>query len=116
MILHLLNASIMPSGADGLYMIQTISPTEAKYHYNNAKEVVSHIGHQGTADLLTLVLGKPIPVDRSPWDGTGSALICAMSFRAEEGHIYSAEEMAQFLHEGKIVFRRCVRYQQIRAL
>lgn len=36
----------------------------------NAEEVISYIGHKSTADLLSQLTGRPIPVNRGEWAPT----------------------------------------------
>lgn len=67
--------------------------------------VVSHIGHQSTADMMSTMLGRPVEMSRAPWDGTGFAIVCQLSFRGEEGRIYSAVEMSEFEARGLMTWR-----------
>lgn len=69
------------------------------------RAVVSHIGHQSTADLMGAALGQPVAMDRTPWDGSGIGIVCALAFRGEEGRVYSAAEMADFEARGLVTWR-----------
>ena len=91
--MHLLNTAIVPwfEGAARI-SIRAITLEEAREIL--PKTLVSHVGHQATATVLSGLLGREIPMDRSPWDGTGTALIFQSHQRLEEGKIYDAAEMA----------------------
>lgn len=69
------------------------------------RTVVSHIGHQSTADLVSAALGHPVAMDRTPWDGTGIGIVCTLAFRGEEGRIYDAAEMTEFEARGLVMWR-----------
>jgi hypothetical protein len=100
--LHLLNTTIIPAGSDGLYRATTITLDEAQRLFTAGVQAgdegwghypLSHIGHESTAALMTAALGSVIAVDRTPWDGSGSALVLQMAGRPPEGKILTVEEM-----------------------
>lgn len=103
-MIHLLNTAIIPADADGHYHITKIGVEDARAMCDGA-DLVSHIGHASTAALASTLLGVEVEVDRSQWDGTDLALVIQLTFRGEEGRIYTQEEMEGFLAEGKIVLR-----------
>jgi hypothetical protein len=57
----------------------------------------SAIGHQSTADLLTVLLDVPVPMNRIQYVQTvgESALVFKLNGRPEEGRIYTVEEIQQ---------------------
>lgn len=103
-MIHLLNTAIIPAGCDGRWEVKPLS-LEAARAYLQAHEWASHIGHASTAALASALLGAAVPMDRTPWDGTGRALVVQLTFRGEEGRVYTAQEMAEFHAEGKIALR-----------
>ena len=69
--LHLLNTTIIPAGADGLYRATTITLDEARHLFAagvNAGDEgwghypQSHVGHESTAALMTTALGSAVKV------------------------------------------------------
>jgi len=94
MSLHLLNTAIIPWFDGGATVeVRSLSLEEAKSLLQE-HTLVSHVGHQATASVLSGLLGREVKMDRSPWDGSGVALVFQSHSRLEEGKIYSAEEMA----------------------
>lgn len=97
MFVHLLNTTIIPANADGVYEATTIDLARAREIVYDGMahdgQVFSHIGHQATADILTMALEMSIAVDRTPWDGSGKAVVLQMAGRPPEGEILTVEEM-----------------------
>ena len=93
MSLHILNTAIVPwfSGSANTRLheinLETARQLVADY------EIVSHVGHAATASVLTGLLGQEVKMDRTPWDGSGFALIFQSHSRLEEGKVYTVEEM-----------------------
>ena len=70
------------------------------------KEIVSAVGHTGTAALLTTLLGIEIPVNRvmiTLEKGT-PLLVFALLIRLEEGRVLAKEEVEALFREGKAAF------------
>lgn len=103
-MIHLLNTAIMPSGCDGYWRVKPLSLEAARDIVADGRWT-SHIGHESTAALASALLGVDVPMSREPWDGTGIGLVVQLAFRGEEGRVYTAEEMAAFYTEGKVVLR-----------
>tara|TARA_R110000868_G_scaffold56338_7_gene174463 strand:- start:1655 stop:2038 length:384 start_codon:yes stop_codon:yes gene_type:complete len=116
---HLLNTAIIPSFT-GLFRVYggsyTVEQARAALRTRGQGigedfdgpepvEVVSHVGHQSTSDMMSTMLGRPIEMSRAPWDGTGFAIVCQLAFRGEEGRVYSVEEMAEFEARGLVTWR-----------
>lgn len=96
MTIHLLNTSILPSGgAVRALRVPTDARTAASLlaHYPS----VSHIGHESTAAILSALVGRTVPMDRTPLMLTeGEATVCVvfqLRGRAPEGVILSAAEV-----------------------
>jgi hypothetical protein len=92
-MLHLLNTCIIPTQAgDCDVRVFTLTAEEAvRMAVDTA--FTSHIGHQGTADLLTTLFGVEVPASREPWDGTGTGLVFQLQQRLPEGKILTLEEV-----------------------
>lgn len=62
---------------------------------------VSAIGHAGTADLLSVLLGLPVPVvrQRVALKPGERALVLRLTTRLPEGRILSADDLAQIPYE-----------------
>lgn len=103
-MIHLLNTAIIPAGCEGRWEVAPLT-LEAARNLISERRWNSHIGHESTAALASALLSVEVPMSREPWDGTGRALVVQLAFRGEEGRVYTAEEMASFHMEGKIVLR-----------
>lgn len=101
-VIHVINSPVVPT--DGTWQRKSISVDEARALVRVASDVVSHIGHSSTAELLTQLLGVPVPVRRDRWDGSGTALVFALSVRLHEGQVLSKEEIEALLDEGRVSF------------
>ena len=109
---YLLNAfspSMFSDKESMAVFFQKLTVKEAKDYFNYAQErgynIISAIGHEGTARLLSQILNHDIPFDRkqislSRFD---CGLIITLAFRPEEGRVYSYEELMQLFAENKIV-------------
>lgn len=66
----------------------------------------SAVGHQSTADLLSELTGVKVPCERKEvkLHPSDRGVIITLSFRPEEGRVYSLEELLEFLREKKIKF------------
>lgn len=96
-MLHLLNTTIIPAGCDGLFAVRTISLDEARDVFWEAMahdgSVFSHVGHEATAALMSEALRAAIAASRTPWDGSGHALVLQLAGRPPEGRVLTVEEM-----------------------
>jgi hypothetical protein len=88
---------------------QKISFQEAKEVFqafqNKGYTIISAIGHEGTAKLLSQILDYEVPFNRIQitLSKGNIGLIITLAFRPEEGRIFNYEELKQFFDEGKIV-------------
>lgn len=89
----LLNTSILT--AFGNYTYFEISGDEARELVQNARRVTSAVGHKATAEVLTELLGVPVPENRIQYfQGIGNtALVFKLNARVPEGVILSRQEL-----------------------
>jgi hypothetical protein len=101
--LTLLNTSIVTSY--GTFCYERLSLDEARQlvreFQQQGKTIRSAIGHQSTADLLSRLLGFPVPVNRTEFEQTrdDAALIFKPKKRVSEGQILSREELEALGYE-----------------
>ena len=100
----LLNTTIVTT--DGDYSVKTISLDEAKELVKDA-DVLSAIGHQSTADILTNLLEIPVEMNRIQYSQEiGDIALCfKLNGRPEEGKILTAEEIEEMGYEFKTMTR-----------
>jgi len=107
-ILSAFSLSMIPyQGWVHLYL-KEVSPEEAKKVIAEAeskgKEVISAVGHASTAQVLSQLLGREVPVNRamvSLEDGD-EAIVFQLMTRLPEGKVLDQQELQQLLNEGKI--------------
>ena len=94
MKLAVLNTSILTT--EGTFTLKDITLEEAKNLVTENK-ILSAVGHQSTADILTTLLETEIPMNRIQFaQETGQkALVFKLNGRPEEGKILTAEEIHQ---------------------
>lgn len=97
----ILNTTI--ATADGTYTLKTIGLAEARELCKG--EVISAVGHQSTADILTELLGVDIPVNRIQFkQQKGQKALCfKLLGRPEEGKILDREEIENIGYEFKVL-------------
>lgn len=98
----ILNTTILTS--DGDFSLKTISLEEAK-KLTTEFEILSAVGHQSTADILTELIGVQIPVNRIQFkQEPGQLALCfKLNGRPEEGKILSREEIEKIGYEFKLL-------------
>nr|DAU44568.1 MAG TPA: hypothetical protein [Caudoviricetes sp.] len=94
MKLALLNTSILTT--TGRFELKDITLEEAR-NLVTENEILSAVGHQSTADILTTLLETEVPMNRIMFEQeTGQkALVFKLNGRPEEGKILTAEEIHQ---------------------
>ena len=94
MKLALLNTSILTT--TGRFELKDITLVEAR-NLVTENEILSAVGHQSTADILTTLLETEVPMNRIMFEQeTGQkALVFKLNGRPEEGKILTAEEIHQ---------------------
>ena len=92
-LIHLLNTAIIPAcTGDCDIEVYTLDLAQVE-HKVCGNAWVSHVGHEGTARVLSQLLGEDIPMSREPWDGSGIGLAFQLTQRLGEGQILSEEEV-----------------------
>ena len=94
MELVILNTSILTT--TGRYELQDITLEEAQLLVQD-NEILSAVGHQSTADILTTLLDTEIPMNRIQFaQETGQkALVFKLNGRPEEGKILTQQEIEE---------------------
>lgn len=100
----LLNTTIVTT--DGDYSIKTISLDKAKELVKSA-DVLSAIGHQSTADIVSKLLEIQVKMNRIIYNQeVGDIALCfKLKGRPEEGKILTAEEIETIGYEFKTMER-----------
>lgn len=106
--LALLNTTVATN--DGDYSIQTISLAEVRERFATAAStgsIESAIGHQSTADVLSHLLGRKVPMNRQSFiQKIGqTALTFKLNRRPPEGQILSVEEIEKIGYTFKLMTR-----------
>lgn len=104
MKLAILNTSILT--VTGTFELKDITLQEAQQLVQN-NEILSAVGHQSTADILTTLLGTEVPMNRILFEQeTGQkALVFKLNGRPEEGKILTAEEIHQIGFKFQLLIR-----------
>lgn len=108
-MLTILNTSILTNY--GSYHYSPLSLTMAQLHSSDAWEreggILSAVGHQSTADILTELLGVPVPVNRIEYSQRvgDAALIFKLKGRPPEGKILSRDEIEAIGYEFGLLVR-----------
>lgn len=93
--LGLLNAAIMTT--DGEYHIKTIAPDVAfdLVHRYGRENLISAIGHESTAQIMSQVLGCDIPVSRQSFHQQvgQQCLVFKLNGRPAEGQVLSIADI-----------------------
>ena len=94
----LLNAAIMT--ANGTFKLSNISLDEVKEMLTE-ENIMSAIGHNATADIMTELVGINIPTNRiqAKQEAGQKALIFKLLKRPEEGKILNREEIEEIGYE-----------------
>lgn len=104
MKLAILNTSILTT--TGLFELQDITLQEAQQLVKD-NEILSAVGHQSTADILTTLLGVEIPMNRIQFSQEvgQKAIVFKLNGRPEEGKILSADEIEQIGYKFQLLTR-----------
>jgi len=103
-IVGILNTSIIT--ADGNYTLTTISTEEAQFIARN-NQILSAVGHEATAQVLTTILGVDVPVNRIMYSQEvgQKAIVLKINGRIPEGKILSLEDIEQIGYTLKLMVR-----------
>ena len=104
MKLGILNTSILTS--TGMYELQDITLEQAQDLVHN-NDILSAVGHQSTADILTTLLGTTIPMNRIMFEQQEGqkALVFKLLGRPEEGKILTQQEIEQIGYKFQLLIR-----------
>lgn len=104
MKLAILNTSILT--VTGTFELKDITLQEAQQLVQH-NDILSAVGHQSTADILTTLLGTEVPMNRILFEQeTGQkALVFKLNGRPEEGKILTAEEIHQIGFKFQLLIR-----------
>ena len=104
MKLGILNTSILTS--TGMYELQDITLEQAQDLVHN-NDILSAVGHQSTADILTTLLGTTVPMNRIQFaqEVGQKALVFKLNGRPEEGKILTVEEIEEIGYKFQILIR-----------
>lgn len=100
----ILNTSIVT--ADGDYNLRTVTLDEAR-ELTGSREILSAVGHESTAQILTTLLEREVPVNRIQFiqEPGQQALVFKLRGRPEEGRILTADEVEVLGYDLKILER-----------
>jgi len=109
---YLLNAfslSMLPSNFDGELCVNRNVPlgyVQAMLAARAKEDVVSAVGHEATAKVMSELLGYPVTANRvmvqlKPGD---VAVVFQLSTRLQEGQVLSTEEVKKLYKDGKASF------------
>jgi Domain of unknown function (DUF1874) len=103
-LVALLTTSILTN--DGNYSMKTIDYVDTG-NLLSGKEILSAIGHESTAQILTELLGVDVPVNRIQFaqEVGQQALVFKMNSRLPEGKILSREEIEEIGYSFKLLTR-----------
>ena len=106
MELAILNTSIMTS--EGVFSLRDISLEEArKLAIDNRDNLLSAVGHQSTADILTTLLGVEIKMNRINFiqEQHQEALVFKLLGRPEEGKILTLNEIEKIGYKFQLLIK-----------
>ena len=100
----LLNCAIIT--ADGIYECYSLSLEEVK-QYIKDREIISAIGHEATAQILTELLERNVPVNRIVFEQQPNqvAIVFKLNGRVPEGRILTKDEIEEIGYSFKILIR-----------
>ncbi|GBG54975.1 hypothetical protein SPFL3102_01153 [Sporomusaceae bacterium FL31] len=99
----ILNGAIIT--AEGEYSCRTISLEEAKQLVRSASNIISAVGHQATAEILTDLLETEVTLNRIDFQQeTGQqALVFKLNSRPPEGVVLSRKEIEELGYQFQLL-------------
>jgi len=97
----------MISTNEATIKIKKISAEEARQLIQNSNNnILSIVGHEGTAAILTQLLGVNVTTNRVQYqlNKDDILIVFQLMIRLPEGKILTAEEVQQLISQGKAVF------------
>ena len=104
--LAILNTSIITS--EGIFSLRDISLEEArKLAIDNRDNLLSAVGHQSTADILTTLLGVAVSMNRINFvqEKEQEALVFKLLGRPEEGKILTLNEIEKIGYKFQLLIK-----------
>ena len=103
-IVGILNTSIITT--DGNYTLTTITTTQAQELTQN-NQILSAVGHEATAQVLTTILGVEVPVNRILFaqEVGQQAIVLKIKGRIPEGKILSLDDIEEIGYDLKLMVR-----------
>ena len=104
MKLGILNTSILTTV--GIYELKDITLEQAQDLVHN-NDILSAVGHQSTADILTTLLGTTVPMNRIQFaqEVGQKALVFKLNGRPEEGKILTQQEIEEIGYKFQLLIR-----------
>ena len=101
----ILNGAIIT--AEGEYSCRTISLDEVKKLIGSTPEIISAVGHQATAEIITDILEKKVSFNRINFHQQvgQQALVFKLNTRPPEGIILSRTEIEKFGYQFQLLSR-----------
>lgn len=101
----ILNGAIIT--ADGEYSCRTISLEEVKKLIQSASKIISAVGHQATAEIITDLLEIEVALNRINFhqEAGQQALVFKLNSRPPEGIILSRDEIEEFGYQFQLLSR-----------
>jgi hypothetical protein len=102
----ILNGAIIT--AEGEYSCRTISLEEAKQLVRSASNIISAVGHQATAEILTDLLETEVALNRIDFQQqTGQqALVFKLNSRPPEGVILTRKEIEELGYQFQLLSKQ----------
>jgi hypothetical protein len=84
----------MLSNSTGLLAFARLTPNEAREIVNIAPQVISAVGHESTAKLFSLLLGREVPVNRTEikLNRGDAVMVLQLRKRLQEGQVIKTLE------------------------
>jgi len=111
MTIYLVNA-FSPSMLSQLPVSVEFSSVDVKEFCDVVTKGVNAIGHKGTADLVSILCGTTLQVNRISIKAIigDEIYVISLNFRLEEGRVLSTEEVQRAYNEGKVMLLKATLY------
>ena len=95
MSLYLMSTTVIPHGADGTWMMATLSPETASAIVADGNHFISAVGHESSAELMSAALGVEVKANRiTVVPQPGDRFLCLrLLSRAPEGVILDRAQL-----------------------
>jgi len=92
--------------SNGLFKVSDISVEEARKMVNE-NDVISAVGHESTAEIITELLGVEIPMNRIQFHQAPGqlAIVFKLNVRPQEGYILNRQEITDVGYSFKLLQR-----------